>query len=334
MDHLGDEEIHVSLGVTLYSKDDCSLCEQAISDLAELEAEFPHRLSIIDVSTDGYLTEKYGDFIPVVEVGPYVKKAPFTKEELRVTLMAARDRIDQLERLEDPTYLERKERGQTVTRTDKVSYFITSHWLKGLNILIFIYLGLPFLAPVLMNSGATAPATIIYRLYGAVCHQFAFRSWFLYGEQYAYPRETAEVERLVPYGQATGMDENDIFASRAYIGEEGVGYKVAFCQRDVAIYVGVLLFGLIFGASGHRIKSLRWYIWLLVGVAPIALDGLSQLLSQPPFEFWDVRESTPFLRSLTGFLFGFTTAWLGIPMIEQAMRETRHALTRKFSRQD
>jgi uncharacterized membrane protein len=321
-----------SLGIVLFTRDDCSLCDQAVADLASLEEEFPHTLSIIDVDRDPALLEKYSDSVPVLQVGPYVKHAPFTRDELRVTLMAARDRISQLERLEDPVYLRRKEKGRTITRTDRLSYFLTSHYLKGLILLIGIYLSLPFLAPVLMNAGATVPASVIYRLYGAVCHQFAFRSWFLYGEQYAYPREAANVERLVSYEEATGMDGTDIFASRAYVGEEGIGYKVAFCQRDVAIYAGVLFFCLIFAASGHRLRSLPWYFWILLGVAPIALDGLSQLLSQPPFEFWDYRESTPFLRSLTGFLFGFSTAWFGIPMIEQAMRDTRRVLTVKFSK--
>jgi len=43
------------------------------------------------------------------------------------------------------------------------------------------------------------------------------------------------------------------------------------------------------------------------------------------------RESTPFLRVLTGFLFGFGTAWFGLPYVEQSMRETRDLLDKRFS---
>jgi hypothetical protein len=43
------------------------------------------------------------------------------------------------------------------------------------------------------------------------------------------------------------------------------------------------------------------------------------------------RESTPFLRVLTGFLFGFGTAWFAFPNVEDSMRETRQLLTKKFA---
>jgi hypothetical protein len=43
------------------------------------------------------------------------------------------------------------------------------------------------------------------------------------------------------------------------------------------------------------------------------------------------RESTPTLRLLTGSLFGFGTAWFGLPYVEESMRETREILIRKFS---
>jgi uncharacterized membrane protein len=43
------------------------------------------------------------------------------------------------------------------------------------------------------------------------------------------------------------------------------------------------------------------------------------------------RESTPFLRVLTGFLFGFGTAWFAFPTIEESMRETRKLFIKKFT---
>jgi len=43
------------------------------------------------------------------------------------------------------------------------------------------------------------------------------------------------------------------------------------------------------------------------------------------------RESTPFLRLLTGFLFGFGTAWFGLPYVEESMRETLGLMDKKFS---
>ena len=180
-----------------------------------------------------------------------------------------------------------------------------------------------------MSAGYTRPATVIYRFYGLVCHQLAFRSWFIFGEQAAYPREAAGVDNLLPYGIATGLSEDDELAARQFVGDPKVGYKVALCERDVAIYGGILLFGLIFTLTGKRIKPLPWYLWLMVGIVPIAIDGL---LSQPPLNMFPYRESTPFLRSVTGFLFGFTTAWFGYPIVEESMQDVRRYYGQKIAR--
>ncbi len=170
---------------------------------------------------------------------------------------------------------------------------------------------------------AGSPARVLYRLYGGVCHQLAFRSWFLFGEQPAYPRSAAQVPGLTPFGQATGLDENDLLAARQFVGNPQTGYKVAICERDVAIYGSLLLFGLLYALFRRRIRPLPWYLWLLIGWVPIGLDGFSQLLSQIPGSPLPFRESTPLLRTLTGFLFGFTTAWFGYPLVEESMADTR-----------
>jgi uncharacterized membrane protein len=184
-----------------------------------------------------------------------------------------------------------------------------------------------------MNAGLPGLARPIYTVYGAVCHQLAFRSWFLFGEQPAYPRTAAGVEGLVPYGEATGQSENALLDARRYIGDEKVGYKVAFCERDVAIYAAMFVFGLVYAISKRRIPALPWYLWFVIGIGPIAFDGFSQLLSQlPGFTLWDYRESTPFLRTFTGGLFGFTTAWFGFPVVDETMAETRTLLAAKLAR--
>ncbi len=318
--------------ITLYSREDCHLCEVAKEDLASLMDEFPHQLLEIDIDTDAELIAAYGEKVPVIEVGPYRKAAPFDRQDLRITLMAARDRVDQLARVDDEGYKKRKARAQTITRTDQFSLWFTKRYMLVFNLLVIIYLGTSFLAPVLMNAGISGPARLIYRAYSTVCHQFAYRSWFLFGDQVAYPRSAAQVESLIPYGAATGLDEADPFAARDFIGNKQVGYKVAFCERDVAIYGGILLFGIIFAIVGRRLPGLPWYFWILLGIVPIGLDGFSQLLSQPPFSLWVYRESTPFLRTLTGGLFGFATAWFGYPMVEEAMSDTRQILRLKFAR--
>jgi hypothetical protein len=73
----------------------------------------------------------------------------------------------------------------------------------------------------------------------------------------------------------------------------------------------------------RRLRPLPIWAWLFFGLLPIALDGGSQLLSAFPFSPFEVRESTPFLRTLTGLLFGLSNAWLAYPYVEESMGETR-----------
>jgi uncharacterized membrane protein len=322
--------------VTLYSRADCHLCEQTQQELAALQSEIPHKLVVIDVDSHPDLQRAYGFDVPVVEVGPYKLRAPINPQELRITLMAAQDRKEQLESLGDPEYQRLVMQGQTWTKADGFAYWLSKHYLAVFNIIVLVYLGLPVLAPVLMKARLDTPARLIYRVYGTMCHQWSFRSFFLFGEQAVYPRAAAGVKGLLTFSQATGLGEgstaNDLIAAREFVGNDTVGYKMALCERDIAIWAGILLFGVVYALSGRRLPPLPWYLWIIIGMVPIGLDGFSQLLSQPPLSLYAFRESTPFLRVLTGALFGVTTAWFGYPMTEQAMADTRRIMASKLLR--
>jgi uncharacterized membrane protein len=320
------------ISVTLYTRKDCHLCEQALEDLQALKSAIPHQLNLVDVDGNRDLLLAYGLEIPVAEVGPYKLKAPFDRQQLAMTLAAASDREKALERLDKPS-----DQARQINGADRFSYWLTRRYMLFFNLLVAIYLGLPFLAPVLMAAGIPGPARLIYRAYSLVCHQLAYRSWFLFGEQAAYPHSAAKVPDLLSYGQATGKVETDILQARQYIGDAQIGYKVALCERDVAIYAGMLAFGMVFSLSGKRLKPLPWFLWVAIGIIPIAADGLSQLLSQPPlnlippFNLFPYRESTPLLRTLTGALFGITTAWFGYPLVEESMADSRRYMAEKFA---
>jgi uncharacterized membrane protein/glutaredoxin len=316
--------------VTLYTRPGCHLCEQAKADLSALQSEIPHTLLEVDIESDPALQKKYLAEIPVVETGLYRLKAPFTAADLKMTLGAARDAQEHHRRAD----LSAKTK-KSLSGADRFSLWVSDHWLFAVNLLVILYLGLPILAPVLMKVGATFPAKLIYTAYSPLCHQLGFRSFFLFGEQTYYPRAAADIQGAVTFGQATGIDENDLFASRAFTGNEQLGYKMALCERDIAIYGAILIFGFVFSLTGRRIPPLHWLLWLLLAIGPIGLDGFSQLFSQLPFpwlaQILPYRESTPFLRVLTGSLFGFGTAWFGLPYIEESMRETRTQLERAFT---
>lgn len=206
------------------------------------------------------------------------------------------------------------------------------HWLAFFNLFIALYVGLPFAAPALMRAGWTDGAKLIYAVYSPLCHQLGYRSWYLFGDQPAYPRAEFQAR--------TGIDPNDLWAARGFLGDAQMGFKVAFCQRDVAIYGGILVFGLVYGLPfvRRRLKPLHWVAWAALGLAPIGLDGVSQLFSNYPYNVLPLfnlipsRESTPLLRTLTGALFGLANVWLAYPYVEQSMREVREQLEDKLRR--
>lgn len=318
------------LTVTLYTQEGCQLCEEAEKTLNSLQDQYPHKLILVDVEEEN-LVRKLGEEIPIVEVGPYQVKAPFNQKTLQMTLGAAQDRVDQLESVGDDLYQKRKERAAKISFADRFFNWFSRQYMWVFNFFVFLYLGLAFLAPVLQRGGFETPANVIYGVYGRLCHQLSFRSWFLYGEQVAYPRETANVDWLTPYEQATGLDPSNLQDAHEFVGNQTLGYKLALCQRDIAIYGSILLFGVLFAVTGRKIKPLSVAGWLLIGILPIGLDGVSQLVSQLPLDFIPYRESTPFLRTLTGFLFGFSTAWFGYPLVEEAMADTRKVMTVKYA---
>ncbi len=321
------------IDVILYSREDCHLCEQARQDLEDLQPDLPHRLTVIDVDSTPELRQRFGFEVPVVEVGPYRLKAPFGRQELRMTLGAAHDRQRHIQELDESpgTGLSTQ-----WTAADRFTHWFSNHYVGVLNVLVLVYLLLPVLAPALMKAGYERPASLIYRGYSLVCHQLAFRSFFLFGEQVVYPRQAAGVPGLLTYNQATGFGEDNtvenLNQARSFIGNPVVGYKIALCERDMAIYSGILAFGLVFALVRRRIPGIPWYFWLLLGILPVGLDGVSQLVSQPPLNLLPFRESTPILRVLTGFLFGFSTAWFGYPMVEETMGESRQIMARKLER--
>jgi len=329
------------LTVTLYTRNDCHLCDQAKEDLESLQKDYPHRLVEVDLASDPAIEKKYGSQVPVVEVGPYSLPAPFNRQKLMMTIGAASDRRGQLDTLGREDHHDRIARGGQITFADRAMYWIAKHYLAVLNVVMLFYFGLPILAPMLMNAGATGPAKVIYTVYKPLCHQFGFRSFFLFGEQSVYPLEEAHVHGLLTFEEVTGFQDlhNPAgvarFQAREFTGNETVGYKMALCERDMAIYSAIFLFGILYALTGRKIKPLHWMLWILIGIGPIGLDGFSQLFSQMEWSwlesFLPYRESTPTFRVLTGALFGFATAWFAYPSIEESMSETRQFFIKKFA---
>ncbi len=204
--------------------------------------------------------------------------------------------------------------GGFASAIDRFAAWLARHWLIVFNVLVALFVGMPFLAPVLMEAGATGPANLIYAAYAPTCHQLPERSFFLFGREAVYDVHELEATGALPEGLNVLQRQ-----AMRWQGTAEAGFKTALCQRDIAIYGSILLSGLLFGAlrkglKGRDGKLPKLPLWLYgVLLLPILIDGGTQLLG--------LRESDWWLRLLTGAVFGSATVWLAYPYVEEAMAD-------------
>jgi uncharacterized membrane protein len=196
---------------------------------------------------------------------------------------------------------------------NRLAAWLARHWLALFNCAVAMFIGLPFLAPVLMEAGLTGPARAIYLIYAPTCHQLPERSFFLFGPRITPSAAELEESQAIPAGLTTLQR-----LALRFPGAPATGYKVAICERDTAIYGAILLNGLLFGALRptlrRRGRMPKMPLWLFaLFVLPAAVDGFTQLFG--------LRESTWYLRLITGAIFGTGLVWLAYPFVEEAMND-------------
>ena len=52
--------------LTLYTREDCSLCEEMHEALRDVKAQAPFHLNVVDVTKNAELLRKYGDRVPLL----------------------------------------------------------------------------------------------------------------------------------------------------------------------------------------------------------------------------------------------------------------------------
>lgn len=149
-------------------------------------------------------------------------------------------------------------------------------WLPIVTGLLVALNGLPFLAPVFMWLGWEGPARAIYTIYSGLCHQMAQRSFFLFGPGGFQMVNLAELPV-----QTAGLSlAEQMLALRHFTGNAEIGWKVAWSDRMVYMYVAPLLVAVLYGFVRRRrpVKPLPlWAFFLLL--LPMALDGGTHWLS-------------------------------------------------------
>ena len=191
----------------------------------------------------------------------------------------------------------------------RIMRLIGKHWLFVANLMMLLLAGLPLLAPVLAHSGEQGLARAIHVAFTPFCHQLPERSFFLFGPQASYTAD--ELSRV-------GADA----LSRRFTGTEELGYKVAVCQRCLAIYAAWLGFGLLFGLVRAHLRPIHPRSFLLL-LIPIAVDGIGQL-----FGLWaSIWQS----RLVTGTMFALALVWFAYPYLEQGMAEMHQDAVRNLT---
>jgi uncharacterized membrane protein len=173
---------------------------------------------------------------------------------------------------------------------------LARHWLLFVNLLIAIWVGLPWLAPVFMHWGLNSAANAIYLIYSFQCHQLPERSFFLFGRQAMY--SLTEI-------QATWQQTNDPFILRQFIGNAEMGWKVAWSDRMVSMYTSILLGGLLYGLVRKQWKPISLGTFALL-LLPMIIDGGTHALSDLAGIEQGFRETNIWLQILTNNAFPVT----------------------------
>jgi len=178
---------------------------------------------------------------------------------------------------------------QRMIQMKRVVLWLTRHWLLVVNILIAVWVGLPWLAPVALNLGFTGAGRAIYLLYSFQCHQLPERSFFLFGKQWMY--SLTEI-------QSVWQNTDNPAILRQFIGNPEMGWKVAWSDRMVSMYTSILPASLLYGLVRKRIKPISFWMFAFL-LAPMAIDGGTHAVSDLAGIGLGFRDTNVWLQTLT-----------------------------------
>ena len=168
------------------------------------------------------------------------------------------------------------------------------NWIPILLTLFALFNLLPILAPIAMQAGLAPVGNLIYDLYGSlISHQYANRSFFLFGDKIMYEAHELPIE-------FTGEFLPDTLALKAFRGSPEFGWKLAWSDRLVAMFGSMLV---VFVAYTLR-KWRNFPLWLgVLLVLPLILDGATHLASDSASVISGWRYDNEWLANLTNHAF-------------------------------
>lgn len=190
----------------------------------------------------------------------------------------------------------------TITRSalpkSKLSFFqwIGKHWFETFLVIYGLWVFTPFLAPVFMQLGWTGAGEAIYFIYSFFCHQLPERSFFFFGEKTMY--SLREV-------QAAWQDTINPMILRQFVGNETMGWKVAWSDRMISFYMSIWVFAFVWYPLRHKLKTLPWLGFILL-LLPLTIDGSTHMLSDFAGIGQGFRDTNQWLAILTNNSFPVT----------------------------
>jgi uncharacterized membrane protein len=217
---------------------------------------------------------------------------------------------------------------------NRFSLWLSKHWLATANLFFLTYVGLPFLAPLLLANGYPRAANAIYQMYNFTCHQFPTRAYFVAGEQVCMcHRCVAMYGTIFLGGLVFGLVRQRLkpLSFQLYllflvpIGLDGglalVGELSQVIPTVILSVLGLVILAIV-GLVIYKQKQRSWpsYLILLIG-----------LLAVIYIQFFGPHYSNYYLRTITGFIFGFGTVWFVYPMMEEAFTDMQDEAKAKLA---
>lgn len=220
----------------------------------------------------------------------------------------------------------------------RITRLLSNYWLALFLFVYGLWVFVPFLAPVFMNIGWTGAGKAVYFIYSFFCHQLPERSFFWFGEKTMY--SLSEI-------QAAWQNTANPMILRQFIGNETMGWKVAWSDRMISFYTSIWLFAMLWYPLRRTIKPISWWGFILL-LLPLVLDGSTHALSDLAGIGLGFRDTNEWLRALTnntlpatfyagdalgsfnslmrfitGLLAGLGIVWLAFPFVQQSQAYNR-----------
>ena len=222
-------------------------------------------------------------------------------------------------------------------KSQSAGNWLSAHWFGIFLILYGLWIWTPFFAPFFMKIGWSSAGKAIYFIYSFFCHQLPERSFFLFGEKTMYT--LSEI-------QSAWQDTINPMILRQFIGNAGMGWKIAWSDRMISFYTSIWIFAVVWSFFRRKIKPLPWWGFALL-LLPIALDGGTHMISDLfgigqgfrdsnqwlalltnhslPVSFYAgdaIGSFNSLMRLVTGLLAGLGIVWLAFPFLEDSRAQS------------